>query len=120
MSANQIRSSEDLANLVVKAAIDKKGEDILIINVKKALEIVERFVIISANNKIQVSVIFDNIIKSLKNLKIRPLGVEGKSENDWILIDLGDVVVHVFTKETREYYSLERLFKNAPVKQIKE
>ncbi|TMC05446.1 MAG: ribosome silencing factor [Chloroflexi bacterium] len=104
-----------LADLVVEAASDKKAEDILVLNVAEVTTIADLFVICSARGERQAQAIADGIVEKAKAAGQQPFGVEGYSAGRWILIDLSDVVVHVFVPEERDLYRLERLWGDAPV-----
>jgi len=104
-----------LADLVVEAASEKKAEDILVLNVSEVTTIADLFVICSARGERQAQSIADGIVEKAKVAGQQPFGVEGYSGGRWILIDLSDVVVHVFVPEERELYRLERLWGDAPV-----
>jgi ribosome-associated protein len=107
--------SRALADLVVEAASDKKAEDILVLNVSEVTSIADLFVILSARGERQAQSIADGIVEKAKEAGQQPFGVEGYTAGRWILIDLSDVVVHVFVPEERELYRLERLWGDAPV-----
>jgi len=104
-----------LADLVVESASEKKAEDILVLNVSEVTTIADLFVICSARGERQAQSIADGIVEKAKAAGQEPFGVEGYSGGRWILIDLSDVVVHVFVPEERELYRLERLWGDAPV-----
>ena len=104
-----------LADLVVEAASDKKAEDILVLNISEVSTIADLFVICSARGERQAQAITDGIVEKAKAAGQQPFGVEGYTSGRWILIDLSDVVVHVFVPEERELYRLERLWGDAPV-----
>ena len=89
---------------------DLKAEDIVSLNVKNKSSVTDMMIIASGRSTRHVKSISDNIIKKLKKNKIKPLGIEGYSKSEWILIDFGDVLVHVMHPETREFYSLEKLW----------
>ena len=89
---------------------DLKAEDIVSLNVKNKSSVTDMMIIASRRSTRHVKSISDNIIKKLKKIKIKPLGIEGYSKSEWILIDFGDVLVHVMHPETREFYSLEKLW----------
>ena len=108
-------SPRAMADLVVEAASDKKGEDILVLNVSEVTTIADLFVIVSGRGERQVQSIADAIVENAKAAGRQPYGVEGYSAGRWVLIDLGDVVVHAFVPEERELYRLERLWGDAPV-----
>ncbi|MEX2047285.1 MAG: ribosome silencing factor [Chloroflexota bacterium] len=104
-----------LADLVVEAASDKKAEDILVLNISEVSTIADLFVICSGRGERQAQGIADGIVEKAKAAGLQPFGVEGYDGGRWILIDLSDVVVHVFVPEERELYRLERLWGDAPV-----
>jgi ribosome-associated protein len=111
-------SSKKLADLIAEAAADKKAEDILILNIGKLLVITDYFVICTAQTERQVKSITDHIREKISQYGLKPINVEGEKEARWVLLDYADVVVHVFVKEEREFYQLERLWKDAPQKQF--
>lgn len=117
MSANIPRdvAPRAMADLVVDAASDKKGEDIIVLNVSEVTTIADLFVIVSGRGERQVQAIADEIVEKAKAAGRQPVGIEGYTAGRWILIDLGDVVVHAFLPEERELYRLERLWGDAPV-----
>jgi ribosome-associated protein len=97
------------------AASAKKGEDIVALDVGEILSITDAFVITSATNTRHVRTIVDEIEKSMKeHASVPPTSVEGLDDATWVLLDYGDIVVHVFLDETRAYYELERLWADAP------
>ena len=100
---------------VADAANEKKGEDLVILDVAPILAIADVFVLVSGSNVRQVRTIVEEIEKGLKDIDgSRPISVEGLDDASWVLLDYGDVVVHVFLNETREYYDLDRLWADAP------
>ena len=117
MSANTPKdvAPRVMADLVVDAASDTKGEDILVLNVSEVTTIADLFVIVSGRGERQVQAIADKIVEKAKASGRQPVGIEGYTAGRWILIDLGDVVVHAFVHEEREVYRLERLWGDAPV-----
>ena len=97
------------------AASAKKGSDIVALDVGDILSITDAFVITSASNVRQVRTIVDEVEKAMKDqLSAPPTSVEGLDDATWVLLDFGDIVVHVFLDETRAYYELERLWADAP------
>ena len=105
----------DLCRVAVRAAADKKADRPVILDVGRLLGIVDAFVICSAGNDRQVRTIADEVERMVKEEGCTsPLRVEGKNEATWILLDYGDLIVHVFLDEWRAYYDLERLWKDAP------
>ena len=108
-------SSRDLAIDVAVAADDKKADDVIIINVGDVLSITEFFVLASASNRRLVATVADEVTARIREKYGRsPLRTEGIREQLWVLVDYGDVVVHVFAEETRRYYEIERLYKDVP------
>ena len=87
-----------------------KAENIISLDVKNKSSVTDIMIIASGRSTRHVKSISDNIIKSLKKIKIKPLGIEGYSKSEWILIDFGDVLVHVMHPEAREFYALEKLW----------
>ncbi len=98
-----------------RAADDKKAEDTIVLDVGDIIGITEAFVITSGSNTRQVRTICDEIEAALKREGgVAPRNTEGLDDATWVLLDYGDLVVHVFLAETREYYDLERLWTDAP------
>ena len=103
------------ARIAANAAHDKKAEDILILEVGSIMGIVEHFVVTSASNTRQVKTIVDEVEKQMRErADAKPRAVEGLTDASWVLVDYGDIVVHVFLTETREFYGLERLWADVP------
>ena len=95
---------------------DKKGENIVLMDLREVSLIADYFVIGSATNERQLNAITDHIRDELKPRTQRyPLRVEGRGENGWVLMDYGDVVVHLFLPDVRSYYDLEGLWRDANV-----
>ena len=106
-------SSRDLAILAAQALDEKLATDVVVLPVGDVLAITEYFVIASASNKRQVKALADAVLTAVRDLTGRsPLRSEGAGEQQWVLIDYGDVVVHVFADETRRFYEIERLYKD--------
>ncbi len=105
-----------LARLAAQAADDKQGSDIVVLNVGDVLAITELFVVTSASNAPQVRTIANEISARIREqLGMSPLHSEGVAEQQWILLDYGDVVVHIFAEESRRFYEIERLYTDVPV-----
>ena len=103
-----------LVKLAAKAAGEKKAQDILILDVANLLVITNYFLICSGKTSRQVKTISQFIQEKLDEQKTKPMGREGEDKGKWVLLDYGDVVIHVFTEEERNYYELERLWRDAP------
>ena len=103
------------AGVAARAAADKLGSDIVVLDVAAVLSITDVFVLVSASNTRQVRTIADEVERALKEADGEgPGSVEGRDDASWVLLDFGDVIVHVFLAETRSYYDLERLWADAP------
>lgn len=107
--------SQTLALCAARAADAKKGEDVVVIDVGDVLAITGWFVVVSASNRRQVATLADAVEADVKaEMGRAPLRVEGMKEQQWVLLDYGDVVVHVFLDETRRFYEIERLYRDRP------
>jgi ribosome-associated protein len=109
-----------LVTQAAAAAAAKKAERIVILDVSKQLVITDYFVICSGNTDRQVRTIADEVERQLAAHKVKPYRREGQREGTWILLDYVDFVVHVFRKEERDYYELERLWSDAPITHFEE
>ncbi len=108
---------EDTLNLVRAAAdalVEKKGAEVVLLEVGDLLSITEVFVIVTGTSRPHVQTLTEEVHKRLAELGRRPLREEGRREGEWVLIDYGDFVVHIFQPEQREFYGLERLWGDAP------
>ena len=104
-----------LARLAADAIADKKGQDIVLLEVGDLFVITEVFVIATGNSRPHVQSLVDRVEEMLKEAGRNPLRDEGRVEAEWVLLDYGDIMVHVFQRPAREYYDLERLWRDAPV-----
>lgn len=109
----QLKETKELVKLAAHLASEKKAYDILVLNISKILIITDYFLICSAANPRQAQTISNYIREKLHEKGRKPLATVGEEEADWILLDYGDFVIHIFTEETRAYYQLERLWKDA-------
>lgn len=110
----------DKVQVIIKAADDRLATDIEVLDVKELTPIADYFVIMSAKNERQLDAIVQAITEAAEDHKIEIKDVEGKRSGRWILIDLFDVIVHVFYYEERGHYNLENIWKDAPVLDIHE
>jgi ribosome-associated protein len=110
MILNSLESAQRCAG----AAENKKAIEILILDLRILSSVCDYFVICSGSTSTQVDAIGDGIGQDLAQAGIRPLRVEGATDAHWILMDYGDVVVHIFDEQARVYYSLEKLWGDAP------
>ncbi len=110
------QNSRECALLAAKAADEKKATDIMVQDVRELVGITDYFVIVTAKNNPQVEAIIEAIEEALqKEAGVTPLHREHSRDGSWTLLDYGDVVIHVFQPETREFYRLEALWNDAPV-----
>lgn len=105
----------DLAKVAARAADDKQGVDIVALDVSGPLPLADAFVLVTGRNERNVQAIASEVEDRMIEAGAKPLRREGRAEGRWVLLDFGDVVVHVFHEEERLYYSLERLWKDCPV-----
>lgn len=106
-TADRVRSA-------VSAAEDRKAVDVKVLHLGQVSDFTEYFVICSGTNERQVQAIADAVEERLRAEKVRPLHIEGYNRGQWVLLDYGDLVVHVFLEEPRRFYALERLWGDAP------
>ncbi|CAB5068230.1 unannotated protein [freshwater metagenome] len=108
-------SSKDFAVEIARIADDKKADEVLVLHVGEVLGITEYFVLSGASNPRLVGAIADEVTSQMRERYGRsPIRTEGIREQMWVLVDYGDVVVHVFAEETRRFYEIERLYKDVP------
>jgi ribosome-associated protein len=98
----------------VAAADDRKAVDLKVLHLQKISDFTDYFVICGGTNERQVQAIADAVQEKLREHRVRPLHVEGYNRAQWVLLDYGDLVVHVFQEEPRRHYALERLWGDAP------
>jgi ribosome-associated protein len=115
VTETQRTTSTDRARIAAHAADDKKGEDVIVLDVAEIMGIVDAFVIVHGSNSRLVRAIVDEVkTQMLDRAGVKPRSVEGLDDMSWVLLDYGDLIVHVFLAETREFYGLERLWADAP------
>ena len=107
-------SAIDRALVAAAAGVDRKADDPVVLDVRDVVSFADAFVFLTGRSDRQVRAIAEAIERTMKQHGDRPLGVEGLDEGRWVLIDLNDVIVHVFQPEVREHYDLERLWSDAP------
>lgn len=103
-------TSEELKELVVGALEEIKAVDIQALNVGSLTTVADFMIIASGTSDRQIRALADNVIKVARKNRIQPLGVEGQLESEWVLVDLGDVLVNIMNPPTRAYYQLEKLW----------
>ena len=109
-----IPESRAVATAAARAAAAKQGEDVVILDVRDLIVITDYFVIATGTSERQVRTIVEEVEKALRARGVRPIRREGEVDARWVLLDFVDVVVHVFGQAEREYYDLERLWRDAP------
>ena len=106
--------SKEIAVAAARAASAKQASRVVILDVRQLIVITDYFVIASGSSDRQVKTILEEVDKALRLLGVRPVRTEGEPEAGWVLLDYIDAVVHVFAEEERDYYDLERLWRDAP------
>lgn len=99
--------------MAVRAAESKKAEDIKVLDLRGITSFADYFIICTGTNPRQIQTIADEIETRLKEYGERPVNVEGYTNAEWVLVDYGDFIVHIFTEQSRSYYDLERLWRDA-------
>ena len=108
-------NAEEMLQLAADAAVSKGGEDLVALNVSEPLPLVDIFLLVTGNSERNVAAIADEIEDQLIEAGHKRVRREGRAEARWVLLDFGDLIVHVFHQEERVYYGLERLWKDCPV-----
>lgn len=101
---------QELIDLVVNALEERKAQSITVIDVVGKTSVTDTMIIASGTSSRQVASIAENVVEHAKKNHIEPLGIEGNQAAEWVLVDLGDIVVHIMQRETREFYQLEKLW----------
>lgn len=107
---NRHMTTDQLLQIVLLALDDGKGRDVKVIDVRKKTGIADFMVIVSGTSERHVKSLADHVIEEAKKNEAQPLGVEGQGGGEWVLVDLGDVIVHVMKPQTREFYQLEKFW----------
>ncbi|MBI2801374.1 MAG: ribosome silencing factor [Gammaproteobacteria bacterium] len=103
-------SPKQLLTATTTALDDGKAVDIKVLDVRKLTSMADYMVVATGRSSRQVRALAEHVAEAARELKNRPLGMEGEEASEWILVDLGDVIVHVMQAETREFYQLEKLW----------
>lgn len=113
--------SDKLIDVITDALLDKKAEDITVLDVHDLTTLADKFVICHANTDVQIKALANNVGEETKEkLDEKPWKQEGRDSRRWVILDYVNVVVHIFKKELREYYALERMWNDAPVRKIED
>lgn len=105
-----------LANLLVDSILDKKGSDILLLDLREQAIFTDYFLLCNGDSDRQLQALAEGITETAKKVgDVLPWGVEGDAESGWVLVDYGDIIIHIFSPEKRAYYNLEELWSHARV-----
>lgn len=115
-----ILNSEELAHHIAELSLQKKAQDVIIMDLKALTSITDYFIICSGDSPMQVKAISDHIIEQLEHEKMKVWHVEGYEGLNWVLLDLVDVVVHIFQPDIRDFYALEKLWGDAIVTRVED
>lgn len=107
-------NAQQMLQIAADAAADKGGEDLVALNVSEPLPLVDIFLLVTGNSERNVAAIADEVEDRLIEAGHKRVRREGRAESRWVLLDFGDLIVHVFHAEERTYYGLERLWKDCP------
>lgn len=102
--------AEELRDRVIQVIEDMKGQDISALDVRGMTDITDSMIIASGTSNRHVKAVADRVVAVLRDAGVKPLGVEGEQQGEWILLDFGDVVVHVMHPDSRRFYELEKLW----------
>lgn len=106
--------SNQLINIVTNALEDIKGKEIVTLDVSGLTDVTDTLIVASGSSSRQVKSLATNVIEEAKKVGIRPLGIEGMDGAEWVLVDYGDLILHVMLPATREFYELEKLWSIRP------
>ena len=115
-----MNQAKEMARIAYEALSEKKGEDIKVIDIHTVSVIADYFVIASGTNSNQVQAIVDNVEEQLGRAGFEAKQIEGNRNSSWILMDYGDVIVHIFDEENRLFYDLERIWRDGKVLEMDE
>jgi ribosome-associated protein len=113
------KSSIEIARIASEAALDRKAEDVIILDVRNISSFADCFIIMSGRSTRHVQGLADAVDSAMTTKRMRESSIEGLQEGRWVLLDYGDIVVHIFYKEDRVFYDLEGLWHDAPRVEVK-
>jgi len=102
--------SLELQKLIVQSLEDMKGQEITVLDVSERTTVTDWMIVVTGTSQRHVKSMANEVIGKSKEAGVRPLGAEGESEGSWVLVDLGDVLAHIMTRESRDFYALEKLW----------
>lgn len=111
-------TTDSLLKIIINALKDKKAENIQLINISEISTIADYFVITNGTNRSQIQALADNVQEKLSANAIHPKNIEGYNNANWILMDYQDILVHIFDKESRTFYDLERMWRDGKIVDI--
>ncbi len=114
MARETANESKELALFAAQLVLDKKGQDVLLLEVGRVSIVADYFLLVSGTTAVQVHAICDHLVEKLKKKGLYALRIEGYREGWWVVLDYGGLVVHLFQPEARTFYDLERLWSEAP------
>jgi len=117
--SEQVLETENAVMIAARAATDKKATDLVVLDLREVASFTEYFLICTGASTRQVQAISNSVEEVLLKSSKRPLHIEGYSSAEWILLDYGDFIVHVFGQASRRFYDLERLWRDAPRVEVK-
>jgi len=103
-------TTEQLKQWVITALEDLKAQDIQILDVRGMTSITDLMIVASGTSDRHIKALADNVVEAVKKHDVQPIGVEGESSREWVLVDLGDIILHVMHPQTRAFYNLEKLW----------
>lgn len=115
-----LKQSKEMAKIAVQALEDKKAKDVRILDISAVSVLADYFLIASGTNKNQVQAMVDNVEEELHKAGFSPKQVEGYQTANWVLLDYGDIIVHVFDEENRLFYDLERIWRDGALIEAKD
>ncbi len=104
------KNSQDLCKFIKQSLSKNKAEEITVINLKKKTSIADYMIICTGTSNRHITALSNYLSEDLKKLNLNMLNIEGRKSGDWIVVDIGDVIVHLFRGEVREYYNLEKMW----------
>ena len=109
---------ETLKKLVIDAAEDVKAKDITELDVSELTDMTDVMLIITGTSSRHLKAVASNIVEKVKKGGLQPVGVEGENTGEWVLVDLGDIIIHIMLPEMRDFYDLERLWSARPAERL--